>query len=87
MQAIGDRLQLLKVNSHQDATTARDEAEQWIFRGNETADSLTQRVVQTYPLIFFDMATTPAGRGSHSHPMKQSACDVGSSSQGSNPKQ
>ena len=41
---LGQKLQVIKVNSLQDLSTARDEAEGWIFAGNEAADTLSLSV-------------------------------------------
>lgn len=39
---LGQSLQIVKVSSHQDPHTAQDEAEAWLFAGNEAADKLAQ---------------------------------------------
>jgi ribonuclease HI len=39
---LGDKLKVIKVSSHQDTSKAADEAESWIFDGNEAADRLAQ---------------------------------------------
>ena len=52
VHAIGPELEVFKVNSHQDHTTAKDEAETWLFRGNDAADHLAQTAVLSNPRVY-----------------------------------
>jgi hypothetical protein len=52
VQTLGPALQVTKISSHQDPLTAKDEAEEWLFAGNEAADCLTQTVFSRHKQLY-----------------------------------
>ena len=52
VRQLGQRLQVLKLTSHQDQDTAQDEAEAWLFKGNGKADLLAQTMFSRHVEFF-----------------------------------
>ena len=48
---LGDRLEIIKISSHQDPAAAKDEGEAWLFAGNAAADRLAEHAFSMHPQV------------------------------------
>lgn len=52
VQELGESFQIVKLSSHQDPANAKDDAEAWLFQGNEAADRLAQTVFSRHGRVY-----------------------------------